>query len=153
MQEFSLPSGKNFRAASSSNPEFRNQVSELVTRAYHNIHGTALNTADQHWANTIIAACMQPCTEERAQNLNSRELIQLFHNVIRISEEHLREAKRHTAMATNVFYLKETALDSALYEQVQSASHQRAITTILVGNMLAHSGKLQATPTETDDAA
>jgi hypothetical protein len=153
MQEFSLPSGKLSRAASSSNPELRNHISELVTRAYHNIHGVALATADQQWANTIIAACMQLCMEDRAQNLNSRELIQLFQNVIRISEEHLREAKRHTAMASNVFYLKETALDSSLYEQVQSASYQRAITTVLVGNMLAHSGRVKNTPAETDDAA
>jgi hypothetical protein len=153
MQEFSLPSGKNVRAASSSNPEFRSHIAELVGRAYFNIHGVGLNTADQQWANTIIAACMQLCMEERAQELNSRELIQLFQNVIRISEEHLREAKRHTAMATNVFYLKETALDSSLYEQVQAASYQRAITTVMVGGMLAHSGKIKSQPAETDDAA
>jgi len=153
MQEFSLPSGKNFRAVSSSNPEFRSHISDLVTRAYYNSHGVALNTADKQWANTIIAACMQLCMEERAKELNSRELIHLFQNVIRISEEHLRESKRHAAMAANVFYLKETALDSSLYEQATAASFQRAIPTVVGGLQVAHSGRVRLAPTESDDAA
>lgn len=152
MQEFSRPSGKNIRAASSSNPEFRNHISELVTRAYYNTHGVALNTADQQWANTLIAACMQLCMEDRAKELNSRELIHLFQNVVRISQEHLRESKRHAAMAMNVFYLKETALDSALYEQSVASNYQRAIPTV-VGLQVAHSGRVRLAPAETDDAA
>lgn len=153
MQEFSLPSGKNIRAASSSNPEFRNHISDLVARAYFNIHGVALNTADQQWANTIIAACMQLCMEERTQEHNSRELIHLFQNLIRISEEHIRESKRHAAMAVNVFYLKETALDSSLYEQSQAAHYQRATPTVVGGLQVAHSGRVRIAPPEADDAA
>lgn len=152
MQEFSLPSGKTTRAASSSNPEFRSHIADLVGRAYYNIHGVAIASADKNWANTMITACMQLCMEERTRELNSRELIHLFQNAIRISEEHLRESKRHAAMAMNVFYLKETALDSALYEQSIAASYQRATTTI-VGMQLAHSGRVRLAPSEADDAA
>lgn len=150
MQEFSHPSGKTIRAVSGSNPEFRNQIAEHVARAYYNIHGLNITTADAQWTNTIIAACMQLCMEDRTHSLTSRALINLFQNVIRISEEHIRESKRHAAMATNVFYLKETALDSALYEHVQAASYQRAITTVMVGNLI---GRVETAPKETDDAA
>ncbi|MBN8542790.1 MAG: hypothetical protein J0M34_00820 [Alphaproteobacteria bacterium] len=152
MQEFSLPSGKTIRAVSSSNPEFRNQIAEHVARAYYNIHGLNITSADPQWTNTIIAACMQLCMEDRAHGLTSRELINLFQNVIRISEEHVRESKRHAAMATNVFYLKETALDSALYEQSLASHYQRA-TTMVVGMQVSHSGRVRLAPADADDAA
>ncbi len=116
MQEFSVAFGRVSRAAFSANPELKSQVTELVNRAYYNLHGVNLSHADQQWAGAIVAAAMQLCLDARVRELNTRELLNLFENVIRISEEHTREARRHAAMASNVFYLKETALDATLME-------------------------------------
>ena len=116
MQDISVAFGRVSNAAFSANPELKNEVTELVNRAYYNLHGTALTHADQAWAGTIIAAAMQLCLDSRVRELNTRELLNLFQNVIRVSEEHTREARRHAAMASNVFYLKETALDATLLE-------------------------------------
>jgi hypothetical protein len=150
MRDFSSGSDKFPRSFSSSSPEFRAYVTELVSRAYFNIHGLNLTHADAQWSSLIIAACMQLCLEDRARDLPARELVQLFQNVIRISGEHQREAKRHTAMAMNVFYLKETALDSSLYEQ-SFASHYRRATPTIVGLNVALSGRLGAAPAEADE--
>lgn len=111
MQEFSVAFGRVSRATFSANTELKANVTDLVSRAYFNLHNTSLANADQPWANAIIATALQLCIDSRVQKLAPRELIHLFENVIRVSEEHLREAKRHAAMSSNVFYLKETALD------------------------------------------
>jgi hypothetical protein len=153
MQGLPFASGKFPRSTSGSNPEFRAQVTDLVSRAYFNIHGVNIASADASWATTIITACMQLCMEERARELSSRELIHLFQNVIRISREHQREAKRHAAMALNVFYLKETALDSSLYEQSLASHYHRATPTVVGGFDVALSGRVSRAPAESDDAA
>jgi hypothetical protein len=79
--------------------------------------------------------------DERTRALSPRELVHLFENVIRISEEHLREAHRHAAMASNVFYLKETSLDAVLVETQEAVFHS-ATTTVLGGIHAAHSGRI-----------
>lgn len=117
MHNFSVAFGRVTRATFSTNPELKAQIAELVARAYANLHGQPFQNADAQWANAVIAACLQLSLDARAKNLPARELIHVFENVIRVSEEHLREAKRHAAMASNVFYLKETALDASLFEQ------------------------------------
>jgi hypothetical protein len=147
MQEFSIAFGRVSRATFSANPELKNQVSDLVNRAYYNIHGVALTTADQQWSAAIVAACLQLCLDARVRELNSRELLHLFENVIRISEEHLREARRHAAMASNVFYLKETALDATLVEHANAPDY--ASSTIMRMKM-DHGGRLA--PEDTDAA-
>lgn len=114
MQEFSVAFGRVSRATFSANTELKSHVTDLVGRAYFNIHSAQLATAEKQWASAIIASALQLCMDQRVQKLSTRELIHLFENVIRVSEEHLREAKRHAAMACNVFYLKETALDAAV---------------------------------------
>jgi len=129
MQDFTVAFGRVTRATFSANPEMKSHVTELMGRAYFNLHAQPLNTADTQWCSAIIAAGMQLCLDERAKQLNPRELIQLFENVIRVSEEHLREAKRHAAMGCNVFYLKETALDASLFEHSQAPDY--AASTVL----------------------
>lgn len=114
MQDFSVAFGRVSRATFSANPELKTQISDLVNRAYFNLHGVSIAHADQTWVGTIVAAAMQLCLDGRVRELNTRELLHLFENLIRVSEEHLREARRHAAMAANVFYLKETALDAAV---------------------------------------
>ena len=117
MQSFSVAFGRVTRATFSANPELKAHVTELMGRAYFNLHAQNLSTADAQWTAAIVAAGLQLCLDERATSLTPRELIQLFENLIRVSEEHFREAKRHAAMASNVFYLKETALDATLLDQ------------------------------------
>ena len=131
MQEFSVAFGRVSRATFSANPELKTHVTDLVGRAYFNLHNAALTSADKSWASAIIATALQLCMDARVQQLAPRELIHLFENVIRVSEEHLREAKRHAAMASNVFYLKETALDAAMNDD--NAGLHAAATTTVVG--------------------
>jgi hypothetical protein len=142
MQEFSVAFGRVSRATFSADPELKSHITNLVDRAYFNLHNIALTSADSQWAKTIIAACMQLCLDHRVRTLPPRALIQLFENVIRVSEEHLREAKRHAAMASNVFYLKETALDAAFIEQEAPANLNHAASTV-IGLRVAHSGRLR----------
>lgn len=141
MQEFSVAFGRVSRATFSADPELKTHVTELVCRAYFNLHGQSLSHADSGWASAITATALQLCLEPRVRNLPPRELVQLFENVIRVSEEHLHEARRHAAMASNVFYLKETALDAALTENRQPTAFNDAASTVL-GLRVAHSGRV-----------
>jgi len=146
MQEFSVAFGRVSRATFSANPELKNQVSDLVNRAYYNLHGVSIANADQQWVGAIVAASMQLCLDNRVRELNTRELLNLFENVIRISEEHLREVRRHAAMAANVFYLKETALDATLVESRQVPDYAEA-------TVLAVKAQLGRLAESADDAA
>lgn len=143
MQEFSLAFSRVSRSTVAMNPELKARVAELVARAYHNIHGINLSSADPAWASSISATALQLSLDERVRHLSPREMVQLFENVIRISEEHLREARRNAAMASNVFYLKETALD-AIAVDAHEATYHAVATTILGGTSAAHSGRLEA---------
>lgn len=141
MQEFSVAFGRVTRATIAANPELKNQVSDLLNRAYYNLHASTIASADPQWAAAINGAALQLCLDARVQSLSVREVIHLFENVIRISEEHLREARRHTAMASNVFYLKETSLDAVLGEVEEP--HFHAASTTIFGTSRAHSGRVE----------
>ncbi len=129
MQEFSVAFGRVSRATFAANTELKSHVTDLVNRAYFNLHNTTIAHAEKQWASAVLATSLQLCMDPRAQQLTTRELISLFENVIRISEEHLREAKRHAAMSSNVFYLKETALDAMLNDTASAL--QRAAATVV----------------------
>ena len=112
MQESSLATHRRApRVTFAADPELRTHVTDLIHRAYFNLHGTPMTIADGQWQAAIIATAMQLCLDVRVQSLSTRELIRIFEGLIRVSEEHTNESKRHAAMANNVFYLKETALD------------------------------------------
>ncbi len=142
MQEFSVAFARVSRATVAANPELKSYVTDLLSRAYFNIHGQNIQHAELAWAASMSATCMQLCLDERVRTLSPRELVQLFENVIRISEEHLREARRHTAMANNVFYLKETALDAVAISTSEATYHAVA-TTIFGGASAAHTGRVE----------
>lgn len=141
MQEFTVAFGRVTRAAMAANPDLKSHVNDLLARAYFNIHGTHISSADPQWAASIHGAALQLCLDARVTALSVRELIHLFENVIRISEEHLREARRHTAMASNVFYLKETSLDAVLVETDDIGFN--AASTRVIGVNMSHSGRLE----------
>lgn len=125
------------------NQETQDYITGLMNRAHQNLHGKGLSTATAAWANTMIAAGLQLYKDARVHALSSREIVQLFENVIRISEEHQKTAKRHASMATNVFYLKETALDGAFTPAL--TSEKPAFSTVQ-GTSSHHTGRIHHTP-------
>lgn len=142
MQEFSLAFGRVSHSAMAANPELKSHVADLLARAYHNIHGQSLSHANPEWVASITAAGLQLSLDDRVRFLSPRETIQLFENVIRISEEHLREARRHASMASNVFYLKETALDAVAIASAEADYHS-AVPMVFGGMYVAHSGRVE----------
>ncbi len=142
MNDYSIAFGKVSRAGFSANPELKAFVVDLVNRAYFNLHGVSGTIADEKWMAAIAASAVQLCLDERVQQLSTRELIHLFENVIRVSEEHLREAKRHASMAHNVFYLKETVLDTIIEAPLMPLSASSTIAT------RSHGGRLSSATDE-----
>ena len=140
MQTLSVAFGRVTRATISANPELKAHVTDLLNRAYFNLHGTAITGADPLWVSAIMGAALQLCLDARVESLTVRELIHLFENIIRVSEEHIREARRHTAMASNVFYLKETALDALLGDE--DADEFNTASTTIFSTSRAHSGRV-----------
>lgn len=141
MQEFSIAFGRVTRSVFVANPELKSQMADLLARAYQNLRGTPITTADAQWVSSLHGAATQLCIDGRVADLSVRALVQLFENLILISEEHLKESRRHAAMACNVFYLKETALDS-LNAEGEIAALSAAPSTVL-GHNVAHSGRVQ----------
>ena len=137
MSDYSLALGRGTRSALSANPELKSYVTDIISRAYSKLHGKPIASADAQWVGAMIAAGTQLCLNERVQQLNPRELVQLFETVLRVSEGHMHEARRHTAMATNVFYLNETALDAITNA---TPSIGAAATVVL---QLSHSGRVR----------
>lgn len=129
---------------SSATPDTREYIENLVTRAYYNLHGSALQQADAVWASAMLATCMQLYKDPRIANLSSRELLQCFENVMRVSDEHQKISKRHAAMAMNVFYLKETVLD-ALDNFGTGRPIQTASTTV-ISSETSYTGRVSIRP-------
>lgn len=141
MQDFTLGFSRVTPSAAAAHSELKHQVQDLVARAYYNLHGHSIANADPAWVTAITGAGMQLRTDARTDALSQRMLIHLFENVIRVSEEHLHEARRHAAMAANVFYLKETTLDTLMMD-AYSAGFSMASTTVIGLETLAHTGRL-----------
>jgi hypothetical protein len=132
MNSFAFSSDRPLRVLlSAQNTEFKTHVCDLVARAYHNMHGTPIAKADPVWVNAIIASAVQICMDERIQTYSTRALVQVFEDIIRVSEEHLREAKRHASMAANAFYLRETVLDNTLANRSEIATMNSAQSTVM----------------------
>lgn len=113
MNSFAFSSDRPLQVLiSAHNPEFKSHVQELVSRAYFNLHNTAVSPSESAWLNAIIASAIHICADERVKHFSTRELVHLFEDIIRVSEEHLHESRRHASMATNTFYLRETVLDN-----------------------------------------
>lgn len=141
MQDFSLAFRRVSHATVAMNAEHKSRIEDLLSRAYYNIHGQNLTSAEPSWVNSITATAMQLSLHAHVVQLTPRDTVHLFEHMIRISEEHLREARRHAAMACNVFYLKETALDAITMDEHEATFHAVA-TTILGGTNAAHSGRV-----------
>jgi hypothetical protein len=132
MNSFAFSSDRPLRILlSAQNAEFKSHIHELVDRAYQNLHGASIAKADPVWVNAILAAAVQICADSRIQSYSTRALVQVFEDIIRVSEEHLREARRHAAMAANAFYLRETVLDNTLAASAECATVKPAQSTVM----------------------
>ena len=140
MQDFSLAFGRVTRSTMATHPELKNLVTDLMQRAYHNLYAKPLTSADPKWVSSITAAALQLSFDVRVQSMNTREVTKLYENMILISEEHQREARRHAAMACNAFYLKETAIDALI--SIQDDPFHSADTKV-VGQHKSHTGRVE----------
>ena len=139
MSTFAFSSDRPLRVMlSAQNPEFKSHITDLVTRAYFNLKNAPLSSADPAWANAMIASAVHVCSDERVGQLSTRALVHLFEDLIRVSDEHIRESRRHASMATNAFYLRETVLDNLL-----ATSGPLSADTAVV-RMISESTRLQA---------
>jgi hypothetical protein len=143
MTTFAFSSDRPLRVLLSvQNTELKSHISELLARAYYNIHGTAITTADSHWVDAMTASALHICMDSRLQQQSNRDLLHLFEDIIRVSEEHLKESRRHASMATNAFYLRETVLDNASFAESMAQAAQSTIVTL----DKTHLSRLRNTP-------
>ena len=133
----------NSADVSAISADTRDYIADLMNRAYMNLHGNPITTAEVQWASAMIATGLQLYKDPRMASCGSRELVQLFENVIRVSEEHVKVSKRHASMALNVFYLKETALDTLGQEDAHKAHH--AAPTV-IGTQTTYTGRISTRP-------
>lgn len=144
MQELIAAIFGNSADPSSATPDTREYVASIVARAYYTIHGTAITAAEPAWVSAIHATCLQLYKAPHIAALDARALMQCFENVIRVSEEHLKISKRHAAMALNVFYLKETALDNL--DQSTGLPHLQAASPSIISTEATHTGRVHTRP-------
>lgn len=133
----------NSADVSAISPDTRDYIADLMNRAYLNLTGSPLTAADTAWASAMVATGLQLYKDPRMANYESRELVQLFETVIRISDEHVKVSKRHASMALNVFYLKETALDTLGSE---STSNVQSAAPTVIGTQTTYTGRVSARP-------
>lgn len=113
MTTFAFSSDRPLRVlVSVPSAELKSHITDLVGRAYFNLHNAPISSTDPAWAAAIIATALHTCSDERVQHLSTRALVHLFEDIVRVSEEHLRESRRHASMASNAFYLREAVLDN-----------------------------------------
>jgi hypothetical protein len=94
----------------------------MLSRAYANIYGLPFPTCATY-RKTISDAANSVLRDGRTDHFSDRERLQIFEDIIRISDEHTRLAAQHSSRASNPVYLRETALDNA----IEKAKYLRAI--------------------------
>lgn len=114
----------------------------LINRAYQNIYGMAL-PSDPIYQQTIFNAAYPVMIDRRARSMNEKLLLRTFEDIIRISDEHHREAQKHLAKASNAVYLRETALDKAVEHQKYLAALEELMPTPHVSGHSLLSGRVQ----------
>lgn len=91
--------------------QFRSDIHQLVNRAYFNLHGRPMAEEDPQWVTSIVNAALQCALHDQSRELSQRQLVTVFEDMIRVSEEHYRLARQHMAKANNTVYLRQVALD------------------------------------------
>ncbi len=120
----------------------KEQTWYLIGRAYQNIYGMNM-PSDAQYQQTLLNAAMQLRMDERAASMGERDLLHAFEDIIRISDEHYREAQQHMSRASNPVYLRETALDNALEHQKYLSALEELMPKSKVGGVCAqHTGRV-----------
>lgn len=139
------PAPRSAYAAPQDFSGLRERTHYLIHRAYQNIYGLTM-PADENYQQTLFNAALQLIQDPRASNLSEKILLKAFEDIIRISDEHTREARKHLSRASNPVYLRETALDNALEQQnylqaldtLTPPSEVRALKTEHTGRLYRH---------------
>ena len=130
---------------SDEQPDFtgaRERTWYLLNRAYQNIYGMNMPSEPQY-QQTLFNAALHLMLDKRARGLSEKQLLTTFEDIIRISDEHHREATKHLSRAGNPVYLRETALDKAMehqkymqaLEEITPASKIRSVRTEHTGRV------------------
>lgn len=104
----------------------RDHVWFLINRAYQNIYGMNL-PANPDYQKSVFDAALSLLQDPRSKTLDEKILMQACEDIIRVSDEHHRLAKKHASRASNPVYLRETVLDNAFEKQ----KYLRAIGDIM----------------------
>lgn len=144
MQHNNFPSDVHHKGLSEKDYiNIKEQTWFLVSRAYQNIYGITMPN-DPHYQQTLFNAAMSLRMDDRANSMNERELLHVFEDIIRISDEHQREAQQHMAKASNAIYLREMALDNALESQKYLQALHEIMPESKAGGV-RHTGRLRRT--------
>lgn len=146
MQHHSLDAANTLHKQGVSESDYlhiKEQTWYLIGRAYQNIYGLSM-PADPQYQQVIFNAAIQLRMDERASRMGERDLLHAFEDIIRISDEHYREAQQHLSRASNPVYLRETALDKALeHQKYLSALEELMPKSKVAGGMrVQHSGRV-----------
>lgn len=115
----------------------------LINRAYQNLYGLSM-PGDPPYQQAIFNAALQLMRDARSQTLDSKLLLQAFEDIIRISDEHYRQAQKHLSRASNSVYLRETALDNILEHQKYIAALEELMPESTVRSWrMEHTGRVQ----------
>lgn len=143
----SEPSQRTYGTSVPELSGLRERVWYLVSRAYQNLYGQSM-PADEEYRHTLCHAALQLMQDERAIGMTDKALLQAFEDIIRISDEHTREARRHLSRASNPVYLREMALDKALekkkylaaIDELMPQNEVRTIRAEHTGTLYRHAG-------------
>lgn len=138
-------------AYSSNNHDFdgkREHTWYLMNRAYQNLYGLSM-PGDPHYQQTIFNAALQLIRDHRCTSLSEKFLLQAIEDIIRISDEHHRQAQKHLSRASNPVYLRETALDNIMEHQKYITALEELMPESTVRSWrMEHSGRVEyASPT------
>lgn len=97
----------------------KNHVNDLVNRAYFNLHGTAFSNNDSEWQATIFKAALDATMDTKARGMSDKQMMHIFEDIIRISEELFLQSQECLSKATSSVYLRTMALDQQRQDQQQ----------------------------------
>ncbi len=119
------------------------RTEQLLRRAFENIHGHSFRDGrdDSSWWDALMTAAINLSDDARLESYTERDLLKLFEDVIRISNEEYALAQQHMSRATSSLYLSEMARDNFLAKEKERAERHiddaaSTVTTLQV----AHAG-------------
>ena len=130
----------------------KERVSQLLNRAYCNLHGTRMPTEPADWHQTITNAAFEVATDPSLRGQTDKQVMHLFEDILTIHQELHARAQECLSKAANPIYLRTVVMDSHL--RAKQAEHMampiRPAGQIATGN-IDHTGTLPANQNDADD--